>query len=154
MSWEALRLTSRSPAELMAVLGPHGVDDLVRQALNTLWREHPQETRSVQAVAADAQAVFDRNMKVWKAIKKPTPEAFFANLLPHAADGFFRQALVLTWMMMPRTGGRKFADVAKIVTHIYQRNLAAWEEDLGTFTGKRPRKTAKAGKARTGKRPR
>ncbi len=35
MSWEAFRLTSKSPGELLTTLGPHGVDHLIRQALDT-----------------------------------------------------------------------------------------------------------------------
>ena len=43
MSWEAFRLTSKSPSELLHTLGPHGVDDLMRQALNAAWRDYPTE---------------------------------------------------------------------------------------------------------------
>jgi len=38
MSWEAFRLTSKSPSELLHTLGPHGVDHLIRQALDALYR--------------------------------------------------------------------------------------------------------------------
>ena len=72
-------------------------------------------------------------MRVWSAIKKPTPEAFFANLLPFPSDGHLRQALVLCHMMMPR-GKRDIADVRTVVTSIYERNLAAWEQDFVTMT--------------------
>jgi hypothetical protein len=134
MSWEALRLTSRSPSELLHTLGPHGVDQLIRQALDVLWREYPPENRTLTNVRRRAQGVFDRNMKVWSSIKKPTPAAFFENLLPYPADGFFRQAMVLCWMMMPRTGGRELSDVRKIISEIYDRNIEAWEKDNRTFT--------------------
>jgi hypothetical protein len=141
-----MRLTSKSPSELLTVLGPHGVDELIRAMMSDGWREHPAKTRTLGAVKKDVQEVFERNMKVWGAIKKPTPENFFANLLPHAADGHMRQALVLTWMMLPRTGGRDFADVKKIITQIYQRNLDAWDQDEATFSGKK-RKKARRGKS-------
>jgi hypothetical protein len=42
--------------------------------------------------------------------------------------------MVLTWMMMPRTGGRDFNDTRKIIQQIFDRNLAAWDEDHRTFT--------------------
>src|SRR6516225_9883979 len=102
MSWEAFRLTSKSPSELLSTLGPHGVDDLMRQSLNAAWRDYPPETRSYTTVRQAVVDVFNRNMKVWSAIKKPTPDAFFANLGPHDTDGFMRQAFVLCWMMLPR----------------------------------------------------
>lgn len=134
MSWEAFRLTSKNPTELMTVMGPAGVDALVREMLMTCWRELPEDQRAMPAWRQAVAAVFNRNMKVWSKIKKPSPEAFFNDLPPHAADGHFRQALVLCWMMMPRAGGRKFADVKKIVTAIYSRGIAVWEADHLTFT--------------------
>ena len=62
------------------------------------------------------------------------------------ADGHFRQAMVLCWMMMPRIGGRKVTDALKIVTQIFERNLIGWAEDEATFTGK---KAAKKQRRRT-----
>lgn len=50
MSWEALRLTSRSPGEVYRVLGPHGVDELIRRAMSDCWREYPEETRTLAAL--------------------------------------------------------------------------------------------------------
>src|SRR5689334_14350561 len=50
MSWEAFRLTSKSPAEVYHVLGPHGVDDLIRKMMDACWREYPEETRSFDSV--------------------------------------------------------------------------------------------------------
>lgn len=141
MSWEAYRWTAKTPSELYQTLGPHGVDHLVRQMLDACWREHPADTRSLVTVRNAAQQVFDRNMAVWARIKKPSPEAFFEDLLPHAADGFLRQAMVLCWMMLPRSGGRDVKDVRRIVGDIYNRNLAAWSEDEATFTGKQARKS-------------
>jgi hypothetical protein len=141
MSWEAFRLTSKSPSEVLHVLGPHGVDDLIRKMLDACWRESPEEGRTFESVRRFAQQVWDRNLAVWSKIKKPSPQAFFENLLPHNPDQFLRQALVLCWMMLPRAGGRKFSDVKKIVEQIYQRNLQAWEADNATFTGKK--RTAK-----------
>src|SRR5438552_10136538 len=143
MSWEAFRLTSKSPAEVYQVLGPHGVDDLIRKMMDSCWREYPEESRSFDNVRRRVLEVFNRNMKIWAAIKKPTPQAFFQNLLPYAADGHMRQALVLAWMMMPRAGGRDFSDVKKIVAKTFERNLAAWDEDNRTFTAapKKPKKT-------------
>ena len=76
-------------------------------------------------------------MRVWNRIKRPEPAAFFQDLQPKPADQFLRQAMVTAWMMMPRTGGRKVGDVSKIVTRIFERNLAAWEEDNATLTGKK-----------------
>src|SRR5438270_12842306 len=98
-SWEAFRLTSKSPSELLHTLGPHGIDELLRQMLAACWRDAPAENRTYKSVQAFARQVFDRNVKVWTAIKKPSPAAFFENLLPTQADGYLRQALVLCWMM-------------------------------------------------------
>jgi hypothetical protein len=134
MTWEAFRLTSKSPSEVLHVLGPHGVDDLIIKMRDACWREYPEDRRTFQSVKKRVAEVFARNMKVWSAIKKPTPAAFFENLLPYAADGHMRQALVLAWMMMPRAGGRDFMDVKRIVSDIYERNIAAWEQDHRTFT--------------------
>lgn len=142
MSWEAFRLTSKSPSELLHTLGPHGVDHLIRQALDVLWREYPEESRTFVNVRKRAMELYARNMKVWATIKKPSPAAFFENLLPYPADGFFRQAMVLSWMMMPRTGGRDVKDVRKIVAAIFERNVAAWEQDHRTFTAAKPVKSA------------
>ena len=143
MSWEAFRLTSKSPSELLATLGPHGVDDLMRQALNAVRRDFPAETRSYPAVRKAVGEVFDRNIKVWSAIKKPTPEAFFANMQPVPADGFMRQAFVLCWMVLPRTGGRNFSQTIGILRRMFDRNMAAWDEDHLTFTkGPTPRRSA------------
>src|SRR5439155_5197897 len=133
MSWEAFRLTSKSPSELMAVMGPNGVDALVREMLMECWKSLPQETRSMELWRKRAGEVFARNMRTWDAIKKPTPEAFFANLLPFPSDGHFRQALVLCHMMLPR-GKRALKDVGKEVTRIYERNRASWEDDYKTLT--------------------
>jgi len=149
MSWEAFRLTSRSPKQLLHTLGPHGVDHLIRQALDTLWREYDPQSRTFENVRRRAQEVFDRNMKVWESIKKPTPGAFFENLLPYPADGFIRQAMVLCWMMMPRSGGRKLSDVRNVVTEIYQRNIQAWERDNDFFThGRRQARSTAANRSR------
>ena len=134
MSWEAFRLTSKSPTEVLHVLGPHGVDDLIRKGMDAVWREYPEESRSYGAVKKRMLEVYNRNMRHWSAIKKPTPAAFFENLWPYTADGHVRQALVLAWMMMPRAGGRDFKDVKKIVAEIFERNLAAWDADHRTFT--------------------
>src|SRR3954454_841654 len=133
MSWEAFRLTSKSPSELMTVMGPNGVDALLREMLMECWKSLPPETRTMEAWRKRAAEVFGRNMRVWNAIKKPAPEAFFANLLPFPSDGHFRQALVLCHMMLPR-GKRALKDVAKEITQIYERNTASWEDDFKTFT--------------------
>jgi hypothetical protein len=152
MSWEAFRLTSKSPAEVYTVLGPHGCDDLIRQAWAACWREYPEESRTFAAVRTRFLEVFSRNINIWKRIKKPTPEAFFADFKPHdVAEGYIRQALVLSWMMMPRSGGRNFKDTVKIIQRIYERNLAAWAEDNRTFTAA-PKKGKKATKKKTAKR--
>jgi hypothetical protein len=144
MSWEAFRLTSKSPSELLHTLGPHGVDDLMRQALNAVWRDYPPELRSYDAVRKAARQVFDRNMAIWSAIRKPTPEAFFADLPPHQADGFMRQAFVLCWMMLPRSGGRDFKSTHEILRRMFDRNMKAWDEDIGTFTGEPVKKGSRA----------
>ena len=143
MSWEAYRWTAKSPSELFHVLGPHGVDHLVRQALDACWRELPDDKRTLADVVASAREVFERNRRVWGRIKRPEPAAFFDDLLPKPADQFLRQAMVTCWMMMPRTGGRKLSDVTRIVTGIFERNLAAWDEDNATLTGKKRGKSAK-----------
>ena len=151
MSWEAFRLTSKSPSEVMHVLGPHGVDELIRKMLDACWRESPEEGRSFESVRKIALEVWGRNFGVWSKIKKPSPAAFFENLLPHNADQFLRQALVLCWMMLPRAGGREFGEVKQIVTEIFERNLAAWEADKATFTGKKKRATKKPPKKKVPK---
>ena len=150
MSWEAYRWTAKSPSELFHTLGPHGVDHLVRQALDACWRELPDDKRTLADVTASAREVFGRNTRVWNRIKRPDPAAFFEDLQPKPADQFLRQAMVTCWMMMPRTGGRKLTDVTKIVTRIFERNLDAWEEDNATLTGKKPKK---AGASATRKKP-
>jgi len=53
--------------------------------------------------------------------------------------------MVLSWMMLPRAGGREFKDTFKIIQRLYDRNIAAWEEDERTFTkGPTRKKTTKA----------
>ena len=140
MSWEAYRWTAKTPSELYAVLGPHGVDELLRQTLSTCWRDLPEDQRSLDAAIRKVREVSSYNLNVWRRIKQPTPEAFFKDLRPTNADGHFRQAMVLTWMMMPRTGGRKVSDALKIVEQILERNLEGWREDEATFTGKKATK--------------
>lgn len=135
MSWEAYRWTAKSPSELYHVLGPHGVDELIRQSLGACWRDSPAEGRSLAGVATIARGMFDRNMKVWAAIKTPSPASFFQDLRPNPADQFFRQAMVTCWMMMPRAGGRQVGEVRRIVGKIFERNMAAWADDDATFTG-------------------
>src|SRR4026209_2810660 len=134
MSWEAFRLTSKSPSEFYAVLSPPGVNILMRQALAACWNALPAGERSMQTWRKLANELFARNMRVWSRIKKPNPAAFFEDLRTDAADGHLRQAMVMTWMMLPRAGGRKFSDTKKIITQIYDRNLAGWEEDNRVFT--------------------
>ena len=140
MSWEAYRWTAKTPSELYHTLGPHGVDHLVRQSLDATWRELPEDARNLAAARKAAQEVFDRNMKVWAGIKKPSPAAFFENLLPRPADQFLRQAMLVCWMMMPRAGGRELGDVRKIVTRVYERNFEGWAEDNDVFTGTKAKK--------------
>ena len=135
MSWEAYRWTAKTPSELYHTLGPHGVDELIRNALADVWRDLPDEARTVERAIGAAREVADRNIAVWKKIKQPSPAAFFEDLRPTNPDGHFRQAMVLCWMMMPRSGGRKVGDALKIVSQIFERNLSAWQEDNATFTG-------------------
>jgi hypothetical protein len=150
MSWEAYRWTAKTPSELYHTLGPHGVDELIRNALADVWRELPDEARSVDGATRAAREVAERNVAVWKKIKQPTPAAFFEDLRPTSADGHFRQAMVLCWMMMPRAGGRKVSEALKIVSQIFERNLINWQEDNETFTGvKAKRAKAKPTLART-----
>src|SRR5918993_4757669 len=144
MTWEAFRLTSKSPSEVLHVLGPHGVDDLVRKAMDATWREYPEDRRSFEAVKRRVREVFDRNMRHWSSIKKPTPASFFESLLPYTADGYVRQAMVLTWMMMPRAGGRDFKDTRKIIARVFERNLQAWDEDNEVFSGPPAKKSRKS----------
>src|SRR5437763_16849178 len=117
-SWEAFRLTSRTPSELLHTLGPHGVDDLIRQMLAATWRDAPAEGRTYKTVQASAREVFQRNLKVWTGIEKPSPAAFFESLLPYPEDGLCRTALVLCRSMMPR-GHNSLGDVGKVVAHIF-----------------------------------
>lgn len=151
MSWEAHRWTAKSPSELFHVFGPHGVDSLVREALNACWRQLPDDDRTFAAVRRAADEVVQRNLAVWRAIKKPTPEAFFDHLAPNNADQFFRQAMVLCWMMLPRAGGRDLGDVTKVISAIYERTMAAWADDNDTFTkepsAKKPAKSKAAAKS-------
>lgn len=154
MSWEAYRWTAKSPSELFHVLGPHGVDSLVRQALDACWRELPDDQRTLADATSAAREVFERNRRVWGRIKRPEPAAFFDDLLPKPADQFLRQAMVTCWMMMPRTGGRRLSDVTRIITRIVERNLQAWEEDNKALMGKKAsskpaRSKPKRTKART-----
>ena len=142
MSWEAFRLTSKSPSELYDVLGPEGPDNLVRQFLTACWNALPAGTRTFAAWRKLVDEVYARNNAVWSRIKKPNPAAFFENLRPDPADGHLRQAFVLTWMMLPRAGGRDIKDARRVVDALCERNVAAWEADNATFT-KGPRKTAK-----------
>lgn len=152
MSWEAFRLTSKSPAELLSVMGPAGVDGLVRDALMACWRSLPDDQRTMDAWRERVDKLWARNMRVWTAIRKPTPEAFFADLAPFDSDGHFRQALVMTWMMLPRAGGRQFKDTFKVIKGIFDRNLAAWESDQATFSGTgKVRRNASVGRSRAGK---
>ena len=144
MSWEAFRLTSKSPAELYDVLGPEGVDNLMRQFLTACWNALPSGTRCMKDFRRVAQEVYDRNMRIWSRIKKANPVLFFQDLRPEPADGHLRQAMVLSWMMLPRAGGRNFGDTKKIIAQIYQRNLEAWEQDDRTFTHAPKKKTRAA----------
>jgi len=148
MSWEAYRWTAKTPSELYHTLGPHGVDELIRKVLSTCWRQLPAEGRTLAAGQALAREVFARNFATWSKIKKATPEAFFADLPPHEADHYMRQAMVTCWMMMPRRGGREVANALAIVRQIFERNLAAWEEDNATFTDS-PKKKSGKGSAKT-----
>jgi hypothetical protein len=147
MSWEAFRLTSKSPSELYDVLGPEGPDNLVRQFLTACWNALPAGERSFAAWRKLVAEVYARNNAVWSRIKKPNPAAFFENLRPDPADGHLRQAFVLTWMMLPRAGGRDIKDARRVVDALYERNVAAWESDNTTFTkgpGKSTKKPADA----------
>jgi hypothetical protein len=157
MSWEAYRWTAKTPAELYHTLGPHGVDELIRKSMSVCWRQLPADNHTLAEAQRAAREVFARNMTVWSRIKKPSPEAFFADLQPHEADHFMRQAMVTCWMMMPRVGGRDVSDVRRIVGGIFDRNMRAWEEDEAAFTGKAPgkprppRKPAKKSAKKTAK---
>jgi hypothetical protein len=148
MSWEAFRLTSKSPSELYDVLGPEGPDNLIRQFLTACWNALPAGERSFGAWRKLVCEVYLRNMSVWSKIKRPTPAAFFENLRPDPADGHLRQAFVLTWMMLPRAGGRDIKDARRVIESLYERSVANWEADNATFT-KGPRKPA--GKKAAGK---
>src|SRR5437667_3258133 len=153
LTWEAFRLTSKSPSEVLHILGPHGVDDLIRKAMDACWREYPEESRSYENVKRRMLEVYNRNMKHWSSIKKPTPAAFFDRLLPYTADGHMRQALVLAWMMLPRAGGRDFKEVKKIVAVIFERNLAAWDQDHLTFTAGSTSRRKRSPKKKTVRKP-
>jgi hypothetical protein len=149
-SWQAFRLTSKPPAELLATLGPHAVDELIRQMLAVCWRDTLLEQRTLTKVQQSAREIFDHHVKFWGRMKKPSPGIFFANLPPTAADGFARQAMVLCWMMLPR-GKRSPMDVVRVVSHIFDRNLAAWDEDLAILTKEKKRAAKKPAKTKTKK---
>ena len=153
MSWEAHRWTAKTLSELLHTFGPHGVNDLVRQSLNAVWRDLPDELRTFDAAMRAAREVFDRNIAVWRRIKQPTPADFFADLQPHQADQYMRQAMVTCWMMMPRTGGRQVPDAIAIVADIFDRNMAGWVEDHDTFTKGRAAKKKSRAKAPAAKKP-
>ena len=70
MTWEAFRLTSKSPAEVYVILGPHGVDDLIRKAMDACWREYPEDARTFDNVKRRMLEVYNRNMKHWAADQK------------------------------------------------------------------------------------
>ncbi len=143
--WEAFRLTSKAPSEVYDVLGPSGVDGLVRHALVDCWNTLPPGERSLRAWRRRVDEVWSRNEALWSRIKKPSPAAFFEDLRPDAADGHLRQALVMCWMMLPR-GKRDMKDVRAVLTGIFERQLAAWDEDEETFT-----KGPKSGRRKAGK---
>ena len=63
MSWEAFRWTAKSPSELYHVLGPHGVDDLVRQMIAAVWRDLPAEGRTFEGAVQASRQVFDLPFK-------------------------------------------------------------------------------------------
>lgn len=126
--WEAFRLTSKSPSEVYDVLGPSGVDGLIRHVLVDCWNALPAGSRDLKGWRKRVNDVWMRNFAVWSRIKKPSPAAFFEDLRPDTADGHLRQALIMTWMMLPR-GKRDMKDVRAVVTRIYERQLETWEED-------------------------
>lgn len=126
--WEAFRLTSKSPSELYDVLGPSGVDGMIRHVLVDCWNALPADERTLSAWRKRVDAIWQRNFAVWNRIKKASPAAFFEDMRPDAADGHLRQALVLTWMMLPR-GKRDMKDVRAVITHIFERQVATWEAD-------------------------
>ena len=132
----------------MTVMGPNGVDALVREMLMECWKSLPPETRTMEAWRKRCGEVLSRNMRTWNAIKKPTPQAFFADLAPFPSDGHFRQALVLCHMMLPR-GKRAMKDVAKEIEKIYERNVTSWEEDYRTWTRGVSTRTSPKPKAKT-----
>ncbi len=143
--WEAFRLTSKSPSELYDVLGPSGVDGLIRHVLVDCWNTLPSGERNLKAWRKRVDEIWSRNMAVWTRIKKPSPAAFFEDMRPDAADGHLRQALIMTWMMLPR-GKRDMKDVRAVITHIFERQRATWEEDEQTL--KKGLKSSPAKKAR------
>jgi hypothetical protein len=61
--------------------------------------------------------------------------------------------MVLTWMMMPRAGGRDFKDTRKIIARVFERNLQAWDEDNSTFSGPPPKAKTAATKKKAMKKP-
>jgi hypothetical protein len=143
MSWEANRWTAKTPSELFHTLGPHAVDERIRSALADIWRDLPDDGRTVDAAIRAAREVADYNLGVWRKIKQPSPAAFFEGLRPGNADAHFRQAMVTCWMMMPRAGGRKVSDALKMVSRIFERNIANWQEDNEAFTGAKPKSAKK-----------
>ena len=54
--------------------------------------------------------------------------------------------MVLTWMMMPRAGGRDFKDTRQIIARVFERNLAAWDEDNRVFSDTKKAKKPPAAK--------
>lgn len=143
MSWEASRWTAKTPSELFHTFGPHGVDELIRHGLAAVWRHLPEEGRTFDLARATARNLFDHHVRIWRKIKKPTPQDFFTDLGAHEADGYFRKAMVTAWMMMPRTGGREVTDCLRIVVAIFDRNIDAWAQDNATFTGQKQAKQQK-----------
>lgn len=133
VSFEALRLTSHAPSEIYRIMGPNAVDGLIRQSLTTCWNSLAAETRSLEMWEKFVRDVYGRNMHAWEKIKQPSPANFFVDLRPEAADGYMRQGMILCFMMLPR-GKRSLAAVRQAVSGIFERNLAAWNDDHHTFT--------------------
>ena len=141
MSWEAFRWTAKSPSELYHVLGPHGVDDLIRQTSPPSGASCPPRARTFDGGRTGRPEVSTATSRSGGGSSSPprrrssTTSAPPRRRLPPPGDG----------PQLDDDAPRRrpgLQDALRIVSQIFERNLANWHDDNATFTGEKP----KAGK--------